>query len=201
MKKQYKKIKDIFRKNGWYARTKDIIEAGIHTSYLYQLLDKDMVTKIKRGLYHWNDNQLDIENELVEVSKIIPNGVLCLLSALDYHEMTTYSSWEHYVAIYRDSHSPVLPDYPPIKIFYFAEKQFETGIKEVKMTNNKVKVYDLEKTLCDLLRFRTKIGMDVVKDALQEYVKRKDRNIPKLLNYAQITGVSNLMKKYMEVLV
>lgn len=200
LKKQYEKIKEIFKKNGWYARTKDIIEAGIHTSYLYQMEEKGLIKKIKRGLYRWS-NELDFGSELLEVSKIVPNGVLCLVSALDYYEITTYSSWEYYIAIHRSSRKPVTPDYPPIRFFYFSQKQFETGIEEIEIEGEKIKIYDLEKTLCDVVRLRNKVGMDVVKDSLQEYVKRKDRNINKLLHYAEITGVPNLMENYLEVLV
>lgn len=201
MKKQYQEIKEIFAKNNWYAKTKDIIEAGIHTSHLYQMESENMITKIKRGLYKWNGEEFDSESELIEVSKIIPHGVVCLISALDYYEITTHSSWEYYIAIHRDARKPVLPDHPPIRTFYFSKKQFETGIKEEKINGVKFKIYDLEKTICDLLRLRNKIGMDIAKDALQEYVKKRDRNIAKLLNYADIIGISNLMKKYLEVLV
>ncbi|GAB6137980.1 type IV toxin-antitoxin system AbiEi family antitoxin domain-containing protein [Halanaerobaculum tunisiense] len=201
MHEKYEKIKKIFKKNGGYARTKDIINAGIHTSYLYQLEEKNVINKIKRGLYYWDNGRFNETEELVKVNKIIPNGVFCLISALSYYKLTTYNPWEHYVAIHRDAHKPALPDYPPIKVFYFSEKQFKTGIKEIKINNNTIKIYDLEKTVCDCIRFRNKIGMDVAKDALNEYLKRKDKNINQLLKYAEITGIQNLMQNYLEILV
>jgi len=201
MQKEYKRIKKIFKENGGYARTKDIIEAGIHIRYLYQLVEEKTIEKIKRGLYHWNTDEFSNREELIKVTKIVPKGVVCLLSALDYYEVTTQNPWEYYIAIHRDDHKPVLPDYPPISIFYFSDQQFKAGIEEVKINDNTIKIYNLEKTLCDCLRLRNKIGMDVVKEALKEYVTRQDRNISKLLEYAEITNVQNLMQKYLEVLV
>jgi predicted transcriptional regulator of viral defense system len=201
MQEKYKQIKKIFKNNGGYARTKNIIEAGIHTSYLYQLVDNNTIERIKRGLYHWNNDEFSNREELVKISKIVPKGVVCLLSALDYYDVTTQNPWEYYIAIYRRDHKPVLPDYPPIRIFYFSRQQFEAGLEEVKINNNIIQIYNLEKTLCDCLRLRNKIGMDVVKEALKEYVTRQDRNISKLLEYAEITNVQNLMQKYLEVLV
>lgn len=91
-----------------------------------------------------------------------------------------------------------LPDYPPISIFYFADKQFNTGIKEVDIEDSKVKIYDKEKTICDCIRLRNKVGTDVVKEAMQNYLKRKDKNISKLIKYAEIKGVKNIAKRYLE---
>jgi len=197
----YNKIKNIFEKNNGYARTKDILEADIHSSHLYKLQEEGEVSRIKRGLYRWNDDEFDSGTELIEVSNIVPNGVICLLSALSYYDLTTSNPWEYYIAIHRDEHSPKLPDYPPISIFYFGDKQFNTGIKEVDIEGSKVKIYDKEKTICDCIRLRNKVGTDVVKEAMQNYLKRKDKNISKLLDYAEVTGVKNIVKRYLEVLV
>lgn len=200
-KQKYLKIKKIFDVNKGYAQTKEIIDRGIHTSYLYQLVEDGVISRIKRGLYHWNDYDIDNDQELIEVSKIVPNGVICLLSALSYYEITTYNPWEYYIAIHRDHHKPKVPEYPPISIFYFADKQYNTGIEELKIKGNKIKIYDLEKTICDCIRFRNKIGVDIVNEALKEYVHNRRSNINKLLNYASDTGVYSIIKKYLEVLI
>ena len=199
-KDKYNQIKKIFEENGGYARTQDVIDAGIHTSYLYQLLEDGVVSKLKRGLYHWDDNNVSVNEELISVSKIVPKGIFCLLSALSYYEITTVNPWQYYIAIFRNDRKPVLPDHPPINIFYFSKEQYEIGLKEIEIDNHKIKIYDIEKTICDCLRYRNEIGMDVVKEALNEYVKRKDRNIDKLLRYAKVTGIYNLLYKYLEVL-
>ncbi len=177
------------------------MRADFHSSHLYKLQDEGEISRIKRGLYRWNDDEFNTSTELIEVSNIIPNGVICLLSALSYYDLTTTNPWEYYIAIHRDEHRPKLPDYPPISIFYFADKQFNTGIKEVNIDGSKVKIYDKEKTICDCIRLRNKVGTDVVKEAMQDYLKRKDKNISKLLEYAEVTGVKNIVKRYLEVLV
>ena len=202
MKKQkyFNKIEKIFKKNKGYARTKDIVNAGIHKYYLYELVEEDKISKIKRGLYRWNDYEINSLNELVEVNKIVQKGVICLLSALSYYEITTYNPWEYYIAIHRDEFKPKLPDYPPINIFYFADKQYNTGIKEISIEGNTVRIYNLEKTICDCIRFRNKIGNDVVKEAIYEYLRKKDKDIDKLLDYARITGAYSIVKKYLDVL-
>ena len=202
MKKDiYKKIEKIFKNNNGYARTQDILDANIHSSHLYKLEDEGEVTKVKRGLYRWNDQEYDTEMEMVEVQKIVPDGVISLLSALSYYELTTYNPWEYYVAIHRDHFKPTLPDYPPISIYYFSEDQYYTGITVIDIKGEKVKIYDREKTICDCIRYRKKIGVDVMKEALQEYLKQDYRDIDKLIKYAEITGVKTLMNRYLEVLV
>jgi len=198
---KFQKIKKIFKENNGYVHTQDIIEAGIHTSYLYQMEEKGIINKIKRGLYQYQDNNFMPEDELIQVSKIVPKGVFCLLSCLSYYEITTVEAWEYYIAIERTQHKPKVPDYPPINFFYFSKKSYETGVNKVNINGNEIKMYDLEKTICDCVRYRNKIGQDVVKEALNDYVKKKEKDIGKLLEYAKITGIPNLMNKYLEVLV
>lgn len=198
---KYRKIKEIFEGNKGYAQTKEIVEQGIHTSYLYKLVEDDLISRIKRGLYHWNDYDINNHKELIEVSKIVPNGIICLSSALSYYDMTTYNPWEYYIAIHRDHYKPKLPDYPPISIFYFSDNQFNIGINEINIEGTKIKIYDLEKTICDCVRYRNKIGIDVVKEALNEYTKKRCNNINRLLDYARDTGVYTIIKRYLEVLI
>ncbi|MFW6047291.1 MAG: type IV toxin-antitoxin system AbiEi family antitoxin domain-containing protein [Candidatus Woesearchaeota archaeon] len=198
---RFQEIKKVFKENNGYVHTQDIIEAGIHTSYLYQMGKRGIINKIKRGLYHWQDNNFMPEDELIQVSKIVPKGVFCLLSSLSYYEITTVEAWEYYIAIERTQHRPKVPDYPPINFFYFSEKSYETGIKKVNINGEEVKMYDLEKTICDCIRYRNKIGQDIVKEALNDYVNLQEKDIGKLLEYAKITGIPNLMNKYLEVLV
>ncbi|MBF8435505.1 hypothetical protein I0Q91_00305 [Halanaerobiaceae bacterium Z-7014] len=127
--------------------------------------------------------------------------LISLLSALSYYELTTNNPWEYYVAIHRDHFKPTLPDYPPISIYYFSDKQYYTGITEINIKGEKIKIYDREKIICDCIRYRKKIGVDVMKEALQEYLKQNYRNIDKLIKYAEITGVKTLMSRYLEVLI
>ncbi|WP_290766944.1 hypothetical protein [Halanaerobium sp.] len=128
-----------------------MLEADIHSSHLYKLQEDGEITRIKRGLYRWNNDEFNPSTELIEVSNIVPNGVICLLSALSYYDLTITNPWEYYIAIHRDEHRPKLPDYPPLSIFCFAGKQFNTGIKEVDIEGSRVKIFDKEKTIFIIL--------------------------------------------------
>ncbi len=121
-------IKDVFYNNNGYARTKDIVEANIHKKYLRDLLDEGSIYKLKRGLYKWNELEFDFSNEIVDLAKIVPEGVVCLSSALSYYDLTTYTPSEYQIAIYRKS-KVVLPDFPPTKIYYFSKKYYYCSVE------------------------------------------------------------------------
>lgn len=194
------RIKDIFLKNHGYANTKDIASANIHRKYLKDLLDEGSIERLKRGLYKWNEPEFDFSHEIVDVSKIVPNGVICLVSALAYYDLVTYTPPEYQVAIYRKS-KVVLPDYPPIKLFYFNKKYYQSGIKEINFEGNIVKIYDIEKTICDCFRLRNQIDKDILLESIKEYMNRKDRDINKLIKYAKMAKIENQITKYVEALI
>lgn len=194
------KIQNIFERQKGFARTKDFLNVGISNYYIRKLEAQGEIIRIKQGLYRhakYVGNQYD---ELVEISKIIPKGVMCLLSALAYYELTTYNPWEYQFAIFRGAKKPSLPDYPPIKIFYFSETQYYYGIDEVEIDGNKVKIYDREKTICDIIRYREKIGIDIMKEGLRNYLQRPERNITKLVECAKKLRIKTVLLKYLEVL-
>jgi len=194
------KIKEIFYTNHGYIRTKDISSAGIDRSYLKDLVNEGNIERIKRGLYRWKDAKFDVEEELINVSKIIPHGVICLVSALSYYELTTYTPGEYTVAVYR-KYNIKLPDYPPIKLYYFSDKYYIDGVEKIDINGHIIKMYNVEKTICDCLRYEDKISKDIIVESIKEYVGRRDKNISKLMNYAAKAKVKNAVQKYIEVLV
>lgn len=194
-----KKIKDVFYNNNGYARTKDIVDANIHKKYLKDLLNEGSIYRLKRGLYKWNELEFDYSNEIIDVARIVPGGVICLISALSYYDLTTYTPSEYQVAIHRKS-KVVIPDYPPIKLLYFSNNYYQTGINEISLDGNLVRIYDIEKTICDCFRYSNEIGKDILLESIKEYMKRRDKNINKLMKYAQNTTAENLITKYVEAL-
>ncbi len=194
------KVKDIFFTNNGYATTKEISKRGINRYYINELKRNGFIESIKTGLYKWVDYDFDFDFELAEVFKIVPNGILCLKSALSYHELTTYNPWQYEIAVERSS-KVVIPKYPPIKLVYFSKGLYELGITEVYLDGHKVNMYDVEKTICDCIRYRNNIGMDMVRESLHEYLKRKDRDLNKLMLYAKKCRVQKIIKEYLEVLV
>jgi predicted transcriptional regulator of viral defense system len=193
------KIKIVFYKNNGYARTKDIVKANIHKKYLKDLLDEGSIYKLKRGLYRWNELEFDYSNEIIDVTKIVPDGVICLTSALSYYDLTTYTPLEYQIAIYRKS-KIVLPEYPPIRLYYFSNNYYQNGINELNIDGNLLRIYDVEKTICDCFRYSNEIAKDILLEGIKEYMKREDKNINKLMKYAQNTSAEDLITKYVEAL-
>ncbi|MGH4051262.1 MAG: type IV toxin-antitoxin system AbiEi family antitoxin domain-containing protein [Clostridium sp.] len=193
-------IKELFYKNKGYATTKEISNKGINRYYVSTLEKSGFILKIKTGLYKWVDYDFQYNFELVDVFKIVPKGILCLTSALAYHDLTTINPWQYEIAIERSS-KVIIPEYPPIKILYFSQKQLNIGITNIEVDGHLIKIYDIEKTICDCIRYRNKIGIDIVKEAINEYIKRKDRNFNKLMKYAEVCRVKKILKQYLEVLV
>jgi len=194
------KIKEAFYINNGYIRTKDISSQGINRRYLRDLINEGVIERIKQGLYRWKDAKFDVEEELINVSKIIQHGVICLVSALAYYELTSYTPGEYTIAV-RRNYNIKLPDYPPIKLYYFSDKYYMDGVEKININGNIIKIYNIEKTICDCLRYEDKISKDIIVESIKEYVKRRDKNISKLMNYAAKAKVKDVVQKYIEVLI
>lgn len=199
---QINKIFEIIRRNNGYATTADMVKEDINPYYINSLKKAGKIVGVKRGVYRANEEGFDFNFDvsIVDVAKIVPDGVLCLSSALAYHGLTTYMPRVYEVAIERDK-KIVIPEYPPIKLVYFSKNTFETGIETKYIGGHPFRVYDLEKTVIDCLRYRGKIGKDIVKETLENYFDRNDRKLDVLLKYAKICRVQKILNTYMEVLI
>ena len=193
MKNKEKQIKKVFESAGGYATSKKVRKKGIHPRDFKSAVDNKIITKIKPGIYKLTDTITTSNQGFVDVSYAVPDGVICLLSALSYYELTTFNPRTISVAINRKSWKPKI-EYPPVKFYYFSEKQFEAGIDTIIINKHKVRIYRREKTICDCFRYRNKLGIDIAKEALSEYLKRKDRDLEKLMKYAKICRVESIMK-------
>ncbi|MDD4897099.1 MAG: Abortive infection protein AbiEi [Atribacterota bacterium] len=198
--KKYKKIMKIFRIHNGYARSKDIIDEGIHSRDVKDILNKGIITKVKNGLYKLSDTPVISNQSFVDLACAVPEGVICLLSALSYYELTNFNPSIISMAIYRKSWRPKI-EYPPVEFYYFSKKQFESGVDKLKIGNHKVNIYCREKTICDCFRYRNKLGIDVAKEGLSEYLKLKDRNLEKLLEYAEVCRVKQLMEIWINAMI
>jgi predicted transcriptional regulator of viral defense system len=193
------KIHDIFKRNDGYAHTRDITGAGIHNIYLNDLLQEGKIARIKRGLYRWAEIDNGANTTLIEVALAIPGGVICLQYALAYYNLTTLKPWEVSVAIGKNARVK-LPEYPPIRLYYFTPKIYNAGIEKIAIGKHEVKIYSREKTLCDCMRYRKQIGQDIIKEMMVSYLKGHNRNLDMLLKYAKICGVTKEIQTYLEVL-
>ncbi len=196
----YEKVYAVFKAGKGYARTKDILEAGIYNTYLDTLIRDGKIERIKRGLYRWCGMN-DVRNlGIVDVSTAIPGGVICLLSALSFYSLTTAKPMEISIAIHK-KRKVVKPDYPPTKIYYFKEDIFKAGIQEHKIGGIPILIYDKEKTICDCIKYRHQLGMDIVKEALNEYLKNSNRDLEMLINHSEVCNIKPVMKNYLEILI
>lgn len=189
-------LPDFFKANNGILTGQQLREAGYTYYQLNNLMQSDLVIKLKQGLYKWNDSG---QHEQHEVAKMVPNGVFCLFTACQHYELTTFVSSEYHLAIPIKS-KVVLPLYPPIKLYYWTQVSYATGIVQVSIDGTSVKMYDPEKTVCDMIRLRNKIGMDTVKEVEKNYIKRKDRNLSKLTRYARELGVQKYIMEHLSLL-
>ncbi len=188
---------DIFRASGGQLRMNEAIERGITRYMLYSLRDKGIIEQISRGVYRLTNLPPISNPDLVTISLRVPNAVICLVSALAFHEITTQVAHTVCVAIPRQSRQPTL-HHPPLLVHRFSEQAYHAGIEEHQIDGVTVKIYNPEKTLADCFKFRNKIGMDVVLEALKLYRTRMDFNHKKLLEYAKICRVEKVMRPYLE---
>ena len=196
---QFDKAKAIFRHSGGLLRTREAIGLGIHPRTLYAMRDAGILERVSRGHYRLAEMPQLGTPDLVTVALRVPQGVICLISALGFHEATTQIPHEVHLGLVRDSREPWLK-YPPIRVFSFARKAFSTGIETHTIDGVPVRIYSLEKTVADCFKFRNKIGLDVAIEALKECRTRRHFSIDKLMEFARICRVSNVIRPYLEAL-
>lgn len=188
---------EIFKKYGGQLRMTDAIQNGISRYMLYSMKDKGIIEKISRGIYRLIELEPISEPDLVTVSSRFPKTVICLVSALSFHEITTQIPHEISIAVSRNSRPPNL-DYPPLSVHRFTEKAYHSGIEKHIIDNVIINIYNPEKTLADCLKFRNKIGMDIFLEALKLYKMRKKFKHKKIIEYAKICRVEKIMRPYLE---
>lgn len=199
MEDRLKKAVRLFKKNRGVLRTGEALRLGIHSRSLWELREDGVIEKLDRGIYQLNDEVDFSEPDLILVSKMIPNGVICLISALSYYNITTQVPHFIYVALKSGSRRPQVK-YPPTRYFWYSEKAYKSGIEVCKIDGHLIQIYDIEKTLADCVKFRNKIGMDIVLEALKLYCQRRTINIDKLLGYAKICRVEKILQPILETI-
>ena len=193
------KLIQFFNDHAGYARMKDLKKAGIHTRIIARALEQGIIEKIKPGLYKLSDFPWDEHTGFVDVYMANSSAVICLLSALEYYDLTTFVPAEIQVAVPHNSAYFHL-DYPPVKVYYFREPLYSSGIEEIKTGQGSFKIYSAEKTICDAFRYRSKIGEDIALESLKNYLNRQDSQLNKLLEFARITKVEKVITPYLKAI-
>jgi predicted transcriptional regulator of viral defense system len=175
------------------------VDAGIHRDTLRKMVASGDLQKISRGLYQMVEAAPLPYPDLAVVAAKVPEGVICLISALSFHNLTTQIPHEVYLAIGRNSEPPRI-GYPPVRVFRFSGKTFTEGVEEHASGPYKVHVYSREKTIADCFKFRNKLGLDTVLEAVRMYKQSRHTNVDALLHYADICRVAKVMRPYLEAM-
>ena len=186
-------IKDISAAGGM-AGKRDLQE-GIGYYAINKALESGEVVRLKNGVYALDAALADT---MIDVERIVPRGVLCLYSAWAHYGLTTQIPDAHYIAVEKHR-KVVVPSFPPITLCYWQKEYYEMGITEAEISGYKVRIYDLEKSVCDAIKFRNKIGMEVCAEVLKTYLSRKGRDIAKLTSYAKQMRIASTLSHYLEI--
>jgi predicted transcriptional regulator of viral defense system len=186
--------------NRGIIRVQDLKDEGIHPEHLRRMVSKGLIIQTGRGLYNAVDADISAHHSLAQVSKWVPSGVVCLLSALQFYNIGTQNPFEVWLALERKIARPRI-QYPPLRIVHFSGESFSKGIEEHCIENITIKVYSPAKTLADCFKFRNKVGLDVAIEALRDCIKQRLCTNDELWNYSRICRVSNVMKPYIESMI
>lgn len=191
--------KKIFQQQGGLLYTTQAIRLGIAPRTLYAMRDAGDVEQVSRGLFRLAGLSPLSQPDLVTVALRIPRGVICLISALAYHDLTSQVPHAVYVALPLAAEKPRLA-YPPLRLFWLSEKIYAAGIEQHPVDDTPVKIYSPEKTVVDCFKFRNKVGLEVAVEALKRGLESKRCRLPQLLQFAKLCRVEGVMRPYLEAL-
>lgn len=180
-------------------RPRDLDAIGVARQYLKIMEQRGLIRKVGRGLYVRTDADVTADHTVAQASKRVPRGVICLLSALRLHDLTTQAPFEVWIAIEGLSWRPQA-SYPPLRVMRFSGKAYSERIQERLIEGVPVNVYDPAKTVADCFKFRNKIGLDVALEALRDCWKKRLATMDDFWDAAKICRMANVMRPYLESL-
>lgn len=190
---------DLLKARGM-LRLKDFIAAGIGPETLARLVREQAVVRPARGLYQLPDTDVDAAHSLAEAAVRVPKGVVCLVSALQYHGLTLQMPSVVWMAIDRAAWRPKI-DHPPVRFVRFSGSALTEGVERHRIENIDVPITDPARTIVDCFRYRTKIGLDVAMEGLREGLRRRRCTPDQLWRYARKARVWSVMRPYVEAMV
>jgi predicted transcriptional regulator of viral defense system len=180
--------------------TKELKEKGFSQYKVSKLVDEGMLIKLNKRYYE-NAEYSGEESDFYYTEAYAPKGVICLLSAAAYYHLTTFIPEVVDVAIPRKAKISTIPEQPQLNIHYYTDARYELGITTVREGKNEFQIYDIEKTVVDIVFYKEKVGIKETKEVLVTYLQRKERNLDRLLKYAGLMKCDKTMRQYLEVLV
>jgi len=192
------RVLDLLARKGM-LRPSDLDAIGAPRVVLTRMTAKGLLEKVGRGIYRLTESQSSEHESLATIATKVPQAVFCLLTALQFHELTTQLPRQIWIAMPRGSHTPRI-DYPPIKMVQFAGTAYSEGIEVFERDQVKLRVYCVAKTVADCFKHRNKIGLDVALEALKDARAQKKASADEIWRYAKICRVSNVMRPYLEAI-
>ena len=191
---------ELIRQHSGTFRAAEVIKAGVHPHTLYSLLNAGIIERLSRGVYRLADAEQVSQPDLVIVATRVPLAVICLVSALAFHEMTSQIPHEVSFAIAKGAETPRI-DFPPVSVHRFSGEALISGVQKHEIDGVTIRVFCPEKTIADCFKFRNKIGMDIALEALKLYKARKEFNSSELIKFARICRVEKIMRPYLEAMI
>lgn len=179
------------------ARCRDLERAGVSRTQLRRLLARGLLERVGHGLYRLPDAPVTEGQHLAEAARRVPGAVICLLSALRFHGLTTQNPFEVWMAIDRKAWRPRL-DHPPLRLFYLSGPALREGVEEHRISGVTVRVFSAAKTVADCFKYRNKIGIDVAVEALRDYRKKHPKQLEAVWRFAQMDRVTRVIRPYLE---
>lgn len=191
---------NIFAENKKFITTSELKDLGYSYYKIGKLEEQGILSRVNRSTYE-NLTYTGDENDFFSAEAFVPNGVICLMSAARYYELTNFLPDAVDVAIERKKKVNTLPEWPVIRLFYFDPSRMDLGVTEVRDGDNCFHIFDIEKTVVDIIYYRNKIGIEETAEILRNYLKRRDRQIDRLYAYAKRLRCEKIVRTYLEVLV
>lgn len=191
--------KRVFREHGGILRTSEALELRIHPRALYAMRDAGILDRLAPGLYRLADLPPLSSPDLVVVALRVPDSVICMVSALAFHDLTTEIPHAVDVALQKGSRRPRL-DHPPLRVFWFSGAAWREGVDTYQVDGVPVRITNLARTVADMFKFRRRLGPDIALEALKAYRERDDFAVDELLRYARICRVRTVIKPYVEAI-
>lgn len=173
---------------------------GIHPSTLARALEDGTLERVSRGKYRFADAEITENHGLVLAAASVPTGIVCLVSALAFHEVGTQLPRQTWMAVPRTTWKPKV-EYPPLRLVYFTGAALTSGVEEHTFEGRRVRVYNLPKTIVDCFNYRNTVGLDVALEAVIDAWQRRRVLMADIDHYAQLCGVHKVMMPYLEILV
>jgi predicted transcriptional regulator of viral defense system len=179
-------------------RARDLEMIGLHHDHLRALERKGLLRRVSRGLYS-RVTARPSHQDIIEASRRVPGGVICLLSALTIHHLTLQAPWEVWMAIHRKARLPKVSS-PPVRLFRFPDAAYSEGIAEVLLDGVPIRTYSAPKTVVDCFRFQREVGLDVALEALANYRSSPGASVDDLWHFAKVDRVERKLRPYIEAI-